>query len=175
MAHFNEVITTENGLYVENNGTKTPVINQDGTLNGSAVIDDDSVTNAKLALPNIKMITQTVAYDEFTDGGAAVGTLDLTSTIPLGAVVMQTLIDDVTGFAGDTSAVITIGDGTDVDRYNTGTPDIFSDADAISAGVVSGTAFHDAEETVTLTVTTAADFSSVSAGELTVTIFYYQA
>lgn len=49
MAHKNEFISTENGYKVLNDGTETTVINQDGTLNGSAVIDDNSVTLAKLA------------------------------------------------------------------------------------------------------------------------------
>ena len=175
MAHKSEYVSTKNGYYVVNNGTRTAVINQDGTLAGGAVIDDNSVTNAKLATPNVKLITQTFTYDEFTDGGSTSGTLELSSDIPVGAVVMQTLIDDVTGFAGDTSAVMTIGDGTDADRYNTGTPNVFTTADAISAGAVSGTAFHATAATPTITVTSAADFSSVSAGQATVTIFYYQA
>jgi len=43
-----------------------------------------------------------------TDGGAASGTFDLNTSIPEGAVFVQSFIDAVTGFAGDTSAVITI-------------------------------------------------------------------
>ena len=175
MAHKSKFVSTVGGYAVTNNGIETAVINQDGTLAGGAVIDDNSVTNAKLALPNVKMISQTVAFSEFTDGSGASGTLALTATLPVGAVVTQTLIDDVTGFTGDTSAVVTIGDGSVVDRYNTGTPNVFVTAGAISAGAVSGTAFHSAVKTVTLTVTSAADFTSVVAGAMTVTIFYYQA
>lgn len=173
MAHKYEHVSTGLGFSVLNGTTKTAVINQDGTLNGSAVIDDGSVTPVKLGGARIASVQQTVTFSEFTDGGAAVGTLELDTDIPLGAVVTQTLIDDVTGFAGDTSAVITIGDGTDVDRYNTGTPDVFTTAAAISAGAASGTAFHSAAKTPTLTITTATDWGLVTAGALTVTIFYY--
>ena len=48
MAHKSEFISTNGGYSVKNGSTITPVINQDGTLNGSAVIDDGSVTPAKL-------------------------------------------------------------------------------------------------------------------------------
>lgn len=49
MAHKSEHVSTKNGFSVLNNGVKTAVINQDGTLNGSAVIDAGSITLAKLA------------------------------------------------------------------------------------------------------------------------------
>lgn len=119
---------------------------------------------------------QTVAYTEFTDGGSTAGTLALNTSIPAGAVFLRSLVTDITGFAGDTSAVLTIGDGTDVDRYNTGTPSVFATAAAgADMGAPSGTAHHSAAKTPTLTVTSNADFTSVSAGALTVTLFWYEA
>lgn len=119
-----------------------------------------------------KYIEATIAYTDFTDGGSTAGTYDLTETIPAGAIVQATSLSAITGFAGDTSAVITVGDGSDVDRYNTGTPDVFSTVAVLDAGAVSGTAFHATAATVTVTVTTAADFTSVSAGSVTVRIYY---
>ena len=80
----------------------------------------------------------------------------------------------ITGFAGDTSAVITVGDGTTVDRYNTGTPTVFTTAAAgVGLGVVSGTAFHAAAKTPVVTITSAADWGSVTAGQITLTLLYY--
>ena len=121
------------------------------------------------------MANGSATFADFTDGGSTSGTYEYTTDIPKGAVVTRTLITDVTGFAGDTSAVITIGDGTDEDRYNTGTPDVFTTATDIDAGVVSGTAYHAAAATPTLTVTSGSDFGAVTAGSVTVTIFYYEA
>lgn len=119
---------------------------------------------------------QTVTLAEFTDGGSTAGTLDLGVSIPAGAVYAQTLVSDLTGFAGDTSATLQVGDGTDVDRYSTGTPSVFTTAAAgIDAGVPSGTKFHSAAKTPKLTITTNADFTSVSAGAMTVTLFWYEA
>ena len=65
----------------------------------------------------LRKITQTVAYSAFTDGGGASGTFALTEgSIPAGATVLFSAVTAITGFTGDTSAVITIGDGTDADR-----------------------------------------------------------
>jgi hypothetical protein len=49
---------------------------------------------------------------------------------------------------------------------------VFTTADSIAAGVPSGTRDHTAAATVTVTVTSAADFTNVAAGALTITIFY---
>lgn len=142
---------------------------------GSQVIDSaGEMANAALSAPKIAFIQETVAFGDFTDGGGTSGTIELSTDIPEGAVVMQSFIDAVTGFAGDTSAVITIGDGSDVDRYNTGTPNVFATADHVSAGAVSGTAYHSAAKTPTITITSGSAWSSVTAGQATITIAYYQ-
>jgi hypothetical protein len=118
-------------------------------------------------------LTGTFARAAFTDGGAAAGTLLTGLIIPVGAIVIRCAITAITGFAGDTSAVITIGDGTDVDRYNTGTPDIFTTiAAGIDAGIPSGLGYHAAQKEVKLTVTSAADFTNVSTGSVTIEIYY---
>lgn len=116
---------------------------------------------------------QRITRAEFTDGGSTVGTLVLTGTIPAGAWVEQTILKDVTGFTGDTSATIVIGDGSDADRYNTGTPSVFTTAVGIDVGVPSGTKIHvTAVTTVTITITSGADFTNVAAGAATVCIHY---
>ncbi len=118
--------------------------------------------------------SETVGFAAFTDGGAAVGTYDITAaTLPIGATFLYAALTAVTGFAGDTSAALTIGDGTDADRYNTGTPSVFATAaNGIAVGSPSGVLYHDAAKTIKLTVTTNADFTSVSAGSLTIEFFY---
>ena len=118
------------------------------------------------------IITETVTRAQFTDGGAAAGTKNLSTQIPAGAFVTRAYLLDVTGFTGNTSAVITIGDGTDVDRYNTGTPSVFATATAINLGAPSGEQIHTAAKTVTVTVTGGSDFTAIAAGQMTVRIFY---
>ena len=137
-------------------------------------ITDWNVTNAKLWVPKLVTYQETVLYSAMVDGGGASWTKALSTSIPEGAVFVQSFIDAVTWFAWDVSAVITIGDGTDVDRYNTWTPSVFATADHVSAWVPSGTIYHSAAKTPTITVTTNADFTSVSAWQVTITIMYYQ-
>lgn len=144
-----------------------------GAATFDAAVSVASVSGVTTFGPLVKL-TETVAYDDFTDGGSAAGTYAFTvGTIPAGATVLCSAITAITGFTGDTSAVITIGDGTDADRYNTGTPSVFATAaNGIATGAVSGTAYHAAEKTPTLTVTSNSDFTSVSAGSVTVEIYY---
>lgn len=122
----------------------------------------------------LRKFSQTVAYSEFTDGGGASGTFTLTAgSIPAGATVLFSAVTAITGFTGDTSAVITIGDGTDADRYNTGTPSVFTTAaNGIAVGVPSGVQYHAAAKNVVLTVTSGSDFGAVSAGSVTVSLYY---
>lgn len=122
----------------------------------------------------VKKLSATIAYDDFTDNEDTTGTYEFASDIPVGAMVLGIAITDVTGFTGDTSAVITVGDGTDVDRYNTGTPNVFATADAVDPGVVSGVPFHAAAKTPTVILTSATDFGAVSAGNMKIDIFYVE-
>lgn len=138
------------------------------------IIINEKATYPTTAAPLAKMYQETVALADFTDGGSTAGTVTLGLNIPAGAIVKQAYIDAVTGFAGDTSAAATIGDGTDADRYNTGTPNVFATADHISAGAVSGTAYHAAAKDVVVTVASATDFGLVTAGQMTITVEYTQ-
>jgi hypothetical protein len=55
----------------------------------------------------------------------------------------------------------------------TGTPDVFSDAaSGVEAGVPSGSKLLTALNRPTITITTAAGWGSVTAGSITVEIFY---
>lgn len=145
-------------------------VSNGGAPTGLKVIANDGTLTSR----GIKTVTETFTLSDFTDGGGASGTVDFTDSLPVGAVVLRTLIEDVTGFAGDTSATVTIGDGTDVDRYSTGTPSVFTTIASVDAGAPSGTVFHAAAKTPKVTVTSATDFTSVTAGSITVSIIYYK-
>ena len=138
----------------------------------TAKIADDAITTAKISGGKIIALKESFVLADFADV-TTTGTAEFATDLPIGAVVTQTLITGVEGFVGDTSATVTIGDGSDPDRYNTGTPSVFTTVANLSAGAVSGTAFQTAAKTPTIIVTTNADFTSVTAGAMTVTIFYY--
>jgi hypothetical protein len=118
------------------------------------------------------LISQRVAYTDFTDGGGATGTKDLNASIPAGAYFINTLVTDLDDFVGSAVVTFTIGDGTDVDRYNTGTPDAAADGDILDVGVPSGTLLHTAAKTPKITITDDSDFGDITAGAMTVTMFY---
>lgn len=138
-----------------------------------------SYQNRQIDSP-IHVFEEVVKLSDFVDGGGLTGEYELRNsdgsalTLPIGSRIEQALLDDVTGFAGDTSSVVAVGDGTDVDRYTTGTPDIFSDIEAVDMGVPSGTQFHASEKNVVVTVTSATDFGAITDGKFKITLVYYK-
>lgn len=146
---------------------------QDGVIAPSFTGALVGTVNGETISGSLVKVSETITYSQFTDGGATSGTKNLATQIPVGARFIGCHITALTGFTGDTSAVVIIGDGTDTDRYMTGTPSVFTTASTgISLGNPSGVLYHDAAKTVTVTVTSAADFTSVSAGSMTVEYFY---
>jgi hypothetical protein len=145
----------------------TALINVDASdgiikLNGSAV----AVTS---------VLTETHAASTFTDGGGAVGTKTMTGSIPAGAILLGSKVIVAAGFAGDVSCALTIGDGSDVDRYMTGTPSVFATASTgIQTGAPSGDKLVTTANQPVLTITSDADITPViaDAGSLTVSLFY---
>ena len=134
------------------------------------------IKQRNIAKPRFRTIGYRARYSAFTDGGGAAGTLQFPDTpdtkIPIGAYVLGTRCVLHTGFTGDTSATITIGDGSDVDRYNTGTPDVFTaqPVAGIDMGVPSGTKMHTTAIRPTLTITSGSDWGLVTAGDIEITI-----
>lgn len=126
--------------------------------------------------PRINYITEAVKASQFTDGGSTVGTYQLQAQIPVGAEVLATQIVPTNAFSGDTTAVITVGDGSDVDRYNTGTPSVFAAAaNGVAAGVPSGIRYHATAIRPTLTVTGGSDFTAiVGTGRVVIQIAYVE-
>ncbi len=65
----------------------------------------------------VQHFTETITFDQFTDGGATAGTYVIqTGSFPVGSRVIGVVLREIVGFASDTTAVITVGDGTDADR-----------------------------------------------------------
>ena len=119
------------------------------------------------------LIAQRIDFSEFTDGGSTTGTLVLDATIPQGAFFVRAYLVNNTAATDVTTLTIQIGDGTDADRYTTGTPSVAAAADIIDLGVPSGTDVHvDAIATVTVTLTEDDDFTDVTAWAATVIMEY---
>ena len=118
---------------------------------------------------------QSVAYADFTGAGAA-GTVALATSIPAGAVFVQSLITDIVGFAGDTTATIIIGvTGGDTDRYSTGTPSVFTTAAAgVDLGVPSGTKWHTAAAVPTVLITKGSAWATGTSGSALITLIWIE-
>jgi hypothetical protein len=157
MTNFTDITADSITAPVTGNITGNVTGNVTGLLNGASIVK----------------VSETIGFAAFTDGGGASGTKALATQIPVGALFLGAAITALTGFAGDTSAVVIIGDGSDTDRYNTGTPSVFTTAaDGIDVGLPSGVRYHAAAKTITVTVTSNADFTSVSAGSMTIEYYY---
>ena len=124
--------------------------------------------------PQLGVIKQTILMTAFTDGGGVSGTYVMTDQIPDGAIFLGTKVLVPVAWTGDTTATATIGDGTDVDRYNTSTIPLFTvAATGVQAGIPSGTKYHIAAASVTITVTSSTDFGLVNPlGSMEVSLFF---
>lgn len=111
-----------------------------------------------------------ILFSDFTDGGGAAGTYTCKITLPVGFFIERCWLTDVTGFTGDSTAVIIVGDGSDTDRLNTGTPSVFASASAINLGAPSGAQLVSTAFKPVLTVTEDSDWGDVTAGALTIKI-----
>jgi len=129
----------------------------------------------RLEKPRLNYIRERVRRADMTDGGSTSGTRQLAAQLPIGAEVLATQCRVLTPFTGNTSAVVTVGDGSDVDRYHTGTPSVFAAAaSGVAMGVPSGTRYHAAAVRPTVTITGGSDFTAISAGELELVIAYVE-
>jgi hypothetical protein len=123
-----------------------------------------------------KCVSQVLSVANFTDGGGTSGYIDFTDNIlPAGATVLGWLANVTGAFAGDTSAVISVGKAGAVSCYSADTAQsAFTTGKRGSAAVVA-TAGTNAETTPRVTVTGASDFGNIVAngqGAMQVTIFY---
>jgi hypothetical protein len=120
-------------------------------------------------------ISETVNHDDMTDGGSTAGTYQMTDSVPAGAILLGSKVLVTEAFAGDGATTMTIGDGSDVDRYMTGTPSVATlAATGIETGVPSGSKLVTAANRPTITVTSNSDFTSVNAGQIVVTLYFLE-
>lgn len=117
-------------------------------------------------------ISQYITNSQFTDGGSTTGTKALNASIPDGALFLRTFLMNVSDATGVSTLTIQVGDGTDVDRYTTGTPSVASAASIINPGAPSGTVVHTAAKTPTVTLTEDSDFGDLTAWSATVVMQY---
>lgn len=122
-----------------------------------------------------KLESQVLDYDDFTDNTNTTGYIDFTTALPAGAMVLGWKAVVSAGFTGDTTAVMQVGISGDVDKYSANTAQ-----SCLAAGTVgslalaadAATGVFAAAKTPRVTVTGGADFTSIAAGSMVVTIYY---
>ena len=150
------------------------VTNGKGYINVGTALAPEWIEDAGLP-DSIGVISETVAFGDFTDNEDTTGYVDLSDQLPAGAVPLAWKAVVSTGFTGDTSAALQAGVSGDLDRFSAVT-----DQSVLAAGTVGASALGRSDaldgiasaQTVRLTVTGAADFSSISAGEMTFSLYY---
>ena len=117
----------------------------------------------------LKTIEFTLTRDDFSGTAGAVGTATLGTLIPAQATFDHMALTGGTGFLGNGSALISFGDGTDVDRYNVaGSINIFGTAaNGYDMGAPSGTKYHTTAATVTAQLRGTSAIASITGGTVT--------
>ncbi|MCP4376269.1 MAG: hypothetical protein GY794_08865 [bacterium] len=122
-----------------------------------------------------KLVSQTLDFGSFTDNGDASGYVDFTSgSIPAGSIVTGWKAVVSTGFTGDTTAVIEVGESGDSDAYSADVAQSVLAAATVGSAAKEALAFVGSATTPRVTVTGGADWGNIAAGSMTVTIYYRQ-
>jgi hypothetical protein len=137
----------------------------------TAKISDAQVTFAKLAFPKWGLLTTTLTSALFTQV-ASEATIDTGLVIPIKALVMQTFVKVTEAFLNAGQALITVGDGTDPDRYNTGAPSVSATSSNIVMGDPSGIKTHVVTKNVNVTLSCATNLANLTSGSMQVDVLY---
>jgi hypothetical protein len=149
-------------------------------LKSVSVSGDITITNTgvvSLALPKISVISKSCAIGDFTDNLDATGYIDMgAGVLPAGAIPLGWKAVVTTGFIGDTSAVISVGVAGDLARFTADATQSVFGAATVGSGVPQDKSCDGiaAAQNPRITITSAADFTNVSAGEMTVYLYFIQ-
>ncbi|GAG02679.1 unnamed protein product, partial [marine sediment metagenome] len=95
-------------------------------------------------------------------------------TIPAGSIFMGWEAVVSTGFTGDTTAVGMVGVSGDTDAYSADIAQSVLAAATVGSAPLAAEAYIGSAVTPRVTVTGGADFGSISAGVMVVTVYYME-
>ncbi len=121
-----------------------------------------------------RLVSQTLDYASFTDNGDATGYIDLSGTVPPGSIIVgwKGLVGE--GFSGDTTATIEVGKAGDTDAYSGDASQSVLNAATVGSAASEALAFVGSSATPRVTITGASDFGNISAGSMTLTVYYLE-
>lgn len=120
------------------------------------------------------IVSQELKSTGFTDNTNTTGYIDITTKIPANSIVLGWKAVVKTGFTGDTTAVMQVGVAGTLDNFSVVTTNSCLAAGTVGASAKAANCFVAADTTARVTVTGAADFTSIAAGSMVVTIYYVQ-
>jgi hypothetical protein len=122
-----------------------------------------------------KLDSQALAIADFTDDGGLSGHIDFDITLPANAIVVGWKAVVSEGFTGDTTAVAEIGVAGDTDKYSGVITASVLAAATVGALGNTDTVMATTAQTVRVTVTGTANFTSISAGAMVISLYYFLA
>jgi hypothetical protein len=124
----------------------------------------------------IQVLEQSFGFGDMTDNADTTGYIDLDVDLPAQCFVVGVEFDVTAGFTGDTTATAQAGDSSNLDRFTAK-----NDLNVLAVAKVgseapdaAGNAYVAAATTVRVTITGAADFTSITAGAMTARVVYAQ-
>lgn len=122
----------------------------------------------------IRRLDLTFKYNDsqLVDGGAAVGTYTALKKLPAGSKVLGTKIKTTEAFLGNTSATATVGKAAATDDYFGAAQDVFAAGDDYGLPATIAEEIVAAATAPIVTITTATDYTLVTQGRMTVSIYY---
>ncbi len=126
--------------------------------------------------PTVQVLTsQTLNFGDFDDNLDATGGILFDSFLPAGALVLGWKAVVSTGFQGNTTAVIKVGETGNDNRYSADeTQSVFAAA-TVGSGALQAEAFVGAATSTPLvTVTEDSDWGDISQGSMVVSVFYVE-
>jgi|GEM_PF-5545169 len=122
-----------------------------------------------------KLESQILAIADFTDNGDATGYIDIDTDLPANAIVIGWKAVILTGFTGDTTAIMQVGITGDLNKYSGITSVSCLTATTVGALGNTDNALAITSQTPRVTVTGGSDFGLITAGSMIVSLYYFLA
>ncbi len=158
------VFIGDDGSYSLRAGTYVGKVKEYVTTD-TAVVEFDTTRD-------LHCLSETLLFSAFTDGGSTSGYKDLATQLPANCLVLACEFNVVTGFTGDTTAVVKAGTSGSVAAFTADTAQSVLAAGLKGSAAPVATQYVGSATTVRVTVTGGADFTSVAAGEMDARVWY---
>lgn len=124
----------------------------------------------------IKKVSETFTSADCTDGESKSGTYTFTDKIPADSLVLGCKYEVTTAFECSSTCVATVGDGSTADLFGVTASVAAAATVGCSAKYASNKAlpFVETATAPVVTITEDSDFGDVTAGEMTVSVYYFE-